>query len=109
MYTLLRGDRVLECVQLFVIDNALSSTRVCTNVKALAVLGTLYLDTEVGVAAERNSVVHAWWRLGDQFLGFCICHYVVNRFWSRGLAWRDCSAYFDFSACYDCAACQVLE
>ncbi len=57
---LLRGDCVLECVQLFVIDNALSSTRVYTNVKALAVLGTLYFDMEVGVAAKRSSVVYAW-------------------------------------------------
>ncbi len=78
VYALLCGDCVLECVQLFVINNALSSTRVCTNVKALAVLGTLYFDTEVGVAAERSSVVYAWWRLSDQFLRFCICHCVMN-------------------------------
>ncbi len=50
---------MLEYIQLFVINNTLSSTRVCTNVKALAVLGTLYLDIEVGIAAERSSVVYA--------------------------------------------------
>ncbi len=42
------------------INNTLSSTRVYINVKALAVLDTLYLDTEVGVAAKRSSVVYAW-------------------------------------------------
>ncbi len=59
IYVLLCGNCILEYVQLFVINNALSSTRVCINVKALAVLGTLYLDTEVGVATERSSVVYA--------------------------------------------------
>ncbi len=84
--TLLRGDYVLKYIQLFVINNTLSSTRVYTYVKALAVWGALSLDTEVGIAAERSGILGVWRRLSNQFLGFCACHYVVNQFWSRGLA-----------------------
>ncbi len=84
--TLLCGDYVLKCIQLFVINDALSSTRVCIYIKALAVWGTLSLDIEVGVATKRSSILGVWWRLSDQFLGFCACHYIVNQFWSQGLA-----------------------
>ncbi len=84
--TLLCGDYMLKCIQLFTINNTLSSTRVCTYVKALAVWGALSLDIEVGIAAKRSGILGVWQHLSDQFLRFCACHYVVNQFWSRGLA-----------------------